>query len=112
VQQYKAFGESKDYQLIFRFELVQNACLYNRQALALGLISTMRDSTGPFATKYRNRYKSQRLTRFDARITPFDRSFRLGLVPVDYPDKPLDMRYLGEVSDKELNEIIAVTAQQ
>jgi hypothetical protein len=112
MEQYDKFRLSREYHLYFRFRLVANAGLYNRQALAVGLIGTATKQNDPVITKYRRSLQQKRLTHFDARVTPYDQQAMLGTVQVDYPAEPLELRYLNEVSDSDLQALMEASCKR
>jgi hypothetical protein len=110
-EQYEQFQADRTYHLNFRFQILKKGSLYNRQALAVGLLGTMSKRDDPVVTKYQGRLSSKMLTHFDARKTPYDAAAQLGMVDVDYPQQPLRLRYLQELSDADLKEIIGAASK-
>ncbi len=112
VKQYEIFALTQDYHLNFRFRIVKMASPYNRQALTVGLIGTMSNREDPIVSKYQARFQTKELTHFDARTTPYDAAAQLNIVDIDYPQEPLKQRYLTEVSDADLEEILAAASKK
>ncbi len=107
VDQYTKWTASEDYDLVFRFDLLRVAGLYSRDVLAVGMIGTTKNLDQPIVAKHLQRMKTIELARFDALSTPYDQHVQFGGVPVDYRDS-LKVRYLNDVSDDDLREIIGI----
>lgn len=88
--------------------MVWRDSLYNRQILATGLMKTAPDTPEAEAVrkKYANRWKTIKLTRYDAEYSVYDFPTSRGFINPDYSKGTLTMHYLDKLSDEEFDHIV------
>lgn len=81
--------------------------MYNRQILATGLLKTAppSDELKLLKEKYAGRWKTEKLTAFDAKYGVYDGATTRGFADPDFSNGEILVNYLEPITDEQFNEI-------
>ncbi len=108
IAQKNEMESTEKFHMMYRYSMIRDASLYNRQVLATALIGT--SPVGGPGTKPcdmgSSQWKTAQLTKFDALATAYDLHYKHGAIKIDKETKTVSVKYLTPLIDEEFNTIV------
>jgi hypothetical protein len=95
--------------LSFKLQMLEQASLYNRRILSVGLIGVTLKEKG-LETKAMNaagiQWQQHKLSKFDAAVTEYDRPVQSGIMAPDYSAGSVSVKFVSQLSETNFDILL------